>query len=36
MEDLQEEVDALFELTDRLYFEMFRRIAEMVIEPLHT
>lgn len=35
MEDLSEEVDALFELTDRLYFEMWHRIAGLVIlQPL--
>jgi hypothetical protein len=32
-EDLQEEVDALFEESDRRYFEMWHRIAQEVISP---
>jgi hypothetical protein len=32
MENLTDEVDALFELTDRLYFEMWQRIFDEVLE----
>jgi hypothetical protein len=32
MEDLQEEVDALFEASDARYFEMFHKIANIATE----
>jgi hypothetical protein len=32
MEDLEEEVDALFELYDQKYFEIWRRIARLAMD----
>jgi hypothetical protein len=34
MENLSEEVDALFELSDQRYFEIWRKLAQLTIDTV--